>query len=510
MALIKKLFKPLGDSLNFSDKIILIIVLLLFISGFTIYFVNYPNKSQFYIDDISFKLGYDSRWLELSVKSEADTLELKQFFINSLTVYNWSTDKMMIRKGEHARCILEFPWKMGEDHVIRLVTVDNQSLDVMVRAPIINPSLSLDLRDLKRTLTDGMLKVNIDYSIEGNGIDSAHVLIFVYNSFQVIERPLYIFIDPKYMSEEAVDRAEFIAKHLKSLNMTVDVLDYDRLEEVSRGMPRAILIIVNPLKDGFDRRLIDAAPSPLIDLNWNGYLRDDSKYGRSFLYDWMTDGGLILVTVGSNQPYKRVLYSDGHYKLTRDSFEDLDAHLFLTSVNGKESIIKGAGFLGDYSPVRISGSLGLSYREESYAFDKSALENYELSYYAYGEYKLNLGGKNLNLVLPVFIRVGKGGWLAMGDRDFWLSNEQLSHDLSLILLHSVWNSDWVPYGWYWDSGTSFHSGGGLIRARGSLETEMIPLNIIGEKLSIRVLCIAYSRDLERGIIVERVFEHQVQ
>ncbi|MEM2127529.1 MAG: hypothetical protein QXH67_04820 [Candidatus Bathyarchaeia archaeon] len=495
---------------SFFELIVLITILFLFTSGLAIYYFNKPRRPSVLINEILFRLGENERRIELSVEVRSGSVELKQFFVNGLTVYKWSSDKKVISEGERTRCILEFPWRMGKEHVISLVTVDDQIIEVIERAPEIDPELYFNVKSKTSLNILGSIKFGVNYQVEGFGIDDLQIILFVYRSFERSNRSVYVFYDARFLSEEGLRRADAIIKCFRSFNVTVEPLDYRGLELLSKDMPRAILILVNPLKDGSERRLLDAAPAPLIDPNGNGYIRDDSRYGRSHIYDWMMDKGLILVTVGSNQPYKRILYGDGYYRLARDSLEAFDAHFYLTSASGKESIINGSFTLGSYSPTRISGSLGLSYREESFAFDKDSLERNGLTYYSYGDYKLNTKRGVLNLSLPVFIRVGKGGWLAMGDNDYWLSDEKLSHDLFQIYLQSVWDSDWIPYGWYWDSGTSFHRGRGLIRAEGSLETEMIPLDIIGEKLSIRILGIAYSRDLERGIILERIFEHQVQ
>lgn len=485
-------------------------ILMLFISGFFMYYLNRPVNPSVQLVDLVFGLDPDHRWLELSVRVKAGIVELKQFFVNNLTVYNWRADKIVVREGEEVRCFLEFPWRMGVDHIIRLVTGDERSFELVGRAPIIEPELDLGLGEVTKFIYGNLLRLRVDYWVEGKGIDHLHVLLFAYRKFERLSRPIYLFYDVRYMAEEAMKRAEYIVDYLRSRSLAVNLLDYSGLEGLSRDMPRAVLILVNPLEDGHGRRLWDAAPAPLIDPNRNGYLRDDSRYGRSFLYDWMADGGLILITVGTHQPYKRILYRDGSYGLARDSLDALDAHLFLTSAQGDENVIKGAGFLGNYSPVRLSGTLGLSYREEAYAFDRVALESYGLSYYAYGEYKLAIRGGNLTLVIPTFIRVGRGGWLAMGDLGFWLDEERMSHDLFMMILHSIWDADWVPYGWYWDNGAGFHSGGGVIRAIGHLETEKIPMDIVGEELYIRIIGVAYSEDLGRGVIQERFLKYRVR
>jgi hypothetical protein len=490
------------------DTLTVVVMLLLFISGFLINFLSRPASSSFQIDEISFNLGENKRTIDVSISVSRGVIELYKVLINDFSLSSWHVDKFMINEGEKAHCLIEFPWKMGNTYVIKIITIDGNTAEIIAMAPSIEPSLSLNVRDLKGSLIPD-LKIGLTYEVEGDGIDELHLIIFTFHSFKKSNRSIYVFYDPDYMANEALRRADFIIRYLESRSMKIHKLDFKSLEKFYDNTQNDILILINPLKDGWGRRLYDAAPAPLLDPNGNGYIRDDSRYGKSTLYDLMTDKGLILVTVGSHQPYKRILYGDGSYRLARDSDETFDAHLILTPANGNESIIKGAGFLGEYSPNRISGTLGLSYREEAFAFDRDALERYELSYYVYGEYKLHLKNSSLSLVLPIFIRVGNGGWLAMGDEGFWLSDEQLSHDLFLILLHSVWDSEWIPCGWHWDSGASFHRGGGIIKTSGLLETGGIPSNIVGEKVYVRVVGIAHSADLSRSIVVEKILEYRI-
>jgi len=495
--------------LRSSDAAIVTIVLLLFLSGFTIYEVNRPGSPSFYIEDVSFKLGEDKRIIELYVRVERGSIELKQFFINNGTVYSWSADNRIVREGEEARCTLEYRWRMGEDYVIKVTTVDGRFAELSTIAPEISPALSAEIKAVNVTLSSGLLKVNLTYEADGNAIDTLHMLLFTYTSFESSNRTAYIFYDRDYMADEGVKRADAIIKYFDRYNVTIHKADYKALEELSKAMPRIVLILVDPLRDWRGRRLENAIPAPLMDSDGDGRIRDDSRYGRSILYDWMRDEGLILVTVGSLQPYKRVIYEDGVYSYARDSYDPFDAHLFLTDASGEESIINGGFMLGDYTPVRISSTLGLSYREASFGLDKDAMEGYGLQYYAYGDYELPYERYSLNLTLPAFIRVGEGGWLAMGDEGYWLSDEQLAHDLFLIYVQAVWESKWIPYGWYWDSGCAFNNSYGVMRADGSLETELIPSDIVGNHISIRFICIAFSSDLGRGVLVEREVEYKV-
>lgn len=491
------------------DAVIVTVVLLLFLSGFAIYGVNRPGSPSFFIEDVSFKLGEDKRIIELYVRVERGSVELKQLFINNGTVYNWSAERRIVREGEETRCTLEYRWRMGEDYVIKLVTADGRFAELSTIAPETSPTLSVEIKDATVTLDSDFLKVKVTYEAEGNGTDTLHMLLFTYKSFERPNRTSYIFYDPDYMADESVKRADAIIRYFDRYNVTIYKADYKALEELSKAMPRIVLILVDPLRDGWGRRLENAIPAPLMDSDGDGRIRDDSRYGRSRLYDWMRDEGLILVTVGSLQPYKRLIYEDGAYSYARDSYNPFDAHLFLTDASGEESIINGNFMLGNYTPARISSTLGLSYREASFGFDKDAMEGYGLQYYAYGDYEPPYERYSLNLTLPAFIRVGEGGWLAMGDGGYWLSDDQLAHDLFLIYVQAVWESEWIPYGWYWDSGSAFNKGYGVMWVDGSLETELIPSDIVGNEIFIRFICIAFSSDLSRGVLVERGVEYKV-
>jgi hypothetical protein len=491
------------------DFLIVFVVSLLFVSGFSIFIVNRPFTPSFSIRDVSFNLGEDERSIELHVRGERGRVELKQLFINNGTVYDWIADKRIIGKGEEVRCTLKYRWRMGEDYFIKLVAADGGFAELAVRAPETAPSLSVEVIDVNVALRPWFLKVDVKYEVDGEGLDRLHMLLFTYLSLERMNRTVYVFYDRDYMADESLERADAIIRYFDGYNVTICKVDYGALEELSKSMPRVALILVNPLKDGLGRELENASPAPLVDSDRDGYLRDDSRYGRSILYDWMRDEGLILVTVGSLQPYKRIIYDDGVYSYAKDSYSPFDAHLFLTDAWGEESIIKGGVMLGEYAPTRISSTLGLSYREASFGFDRDAMEGYGLQYYSYGDYELPYEHGNLNLTLPVFIRVGEGGWLAMGDEELWLSGEQLARDLFLICLQAVWDSEWIPYGWYWDSGCAFHECSGVMRADGGLETELIPPGIIDGEFIIRIVGIASSPDLRIGVLVDRILEYEV-
>lgn len=497
-----------------ASYFVMIIVFLSFISfGFIIYLRN-SSVPVFNLRDIEFKLGEEERSIEFYVSVVKGNIKLRQLFINNLEIYKWKADKDMIVEGEEVKCFVEYDWKMGERYSLKLVTAEGYFVEAHAESPLVMPSLTININKIDVLINRDLLKIKADYEVDGVGVDTVHLLLFTYSSFKDLNRTIYIFYDPEYMTDESIKRADAIVRYFKRFGVEIYRIDYYALElwsrQISPSARRSLLIIINPLKDSIGRGIQNAIPAPIMDPNGNGILKDDSRYGRSYLYDLMRDDGLVLVSVGSLQPHKKILYKDGVYSWARDSSEPFDVHLFLTNASGREPIVRQLPFIHfHYTPVRISGTLGLSYIETSMGFEKDAMERHGLEYYAYGDYRPSIGSP-LNLTLPVFIRVGKGGWLAMGDEELWLNEEQLAHNLFMIYMQAIWDSDWIPYGWYWDSGCSFYSSHGTLKTNGKLETEFIPVNIIGEKVILRIVGIAYVPDFDEGIIVEKIIEYDIK
>jgi hypothetical protein len=503
---LKKGLEILKKALNLlksPEILVVFLIVLLFISGFLIYALNNMVAPSFYLDRASFKISDVGRSIELYVRVKKGYVKLNQFFVDDNPVV-WFADKTTIYEGESSFCILHFQWKAGKSYNVKVVTSNGGSAGLTVQAPLITPIFQLELKNVRETTNFEAVKVNADFWAYSNGTDSVHILLFTYLYFNSTKRPIYIFYDSAYMPKESLKAAETIICYFKNHNITVERADYYELEELSEKMPRAILILINPLKDYKGKSLWDAAPAPLVDPNENGLLRDDSKYGKSHLYDWMKDNGLILITIGSLQPYKQIVYRGGGYGEAKDVYQTFDAHFFLTDAPYSErSIINGSYSPGNYKPIRVSCTLGLSYRETTLGFDKDSMEKYGLKYYAYGDYTFSYQGIVLNCSLPVFIRVGDGGWLAMGGSDLSLGEEGLAHDLLMMFLHEVWDSVWVPYGWYWDNGAVFYNNYGILSSNGTVETEFMPTKILTDKLSLRVVGVAYSSDSNVSMICEQ-------
>ncbi|MBS7605601.1 MAG: hypothetical protein QXJ19_04325 [Candidatus Bathyarchaeia archaeon] len=461
------------------------------------------------LKEVIFNMGDAYRSIALTVKVKEGSAEIKQVFINDVRVHEWQTDKKVIFRGEESRIILRYAWVMRETYVIKIVTTDDQVVEFRVKAPEEKTFIFMKVNNVSVIEDRNSLRVRVGFSAEGKGVDSFQALLFTYLSFNQTSKIIYVFFDERYMLNESLKRARAIIDLLVSYNFSVVKVNYSLLEELARNKPECILIVVNPLKDFSGRKVENVLPAPLIDPDGDGLIRDDSKYGKSLLYDWMREGGLILVTVGSVEPYKRIIYKDGSYRYAKDSFNLLDAHIMLTDANGIESILGGSMFIGDYSPTRITGTLGLNYRESKMAFNKNSLENYGLNYYGYGDYKITAENIVLNLTLPVFIRVGRGGWLSLGDEEDWLKPEEIAHDILMLMVHAVWDSDWIPYGWYWDSGTTYYRSGGIINVNGTVETELIPKNLMKDKIVIRLVGLAFSEDLKIGMRIEEIVEYSI-
>jgi hypothetical protein len=501
--------KNIIDFFRSPEVVITLLVLILFTSGFTIYAINRPATPTFHIYDASFKFGEDSRVIEITAEADRGKIELNQFFINDEAVPAWDSDKKVIAEGETSRCLLDYPWKMGNIYRIKLVATDGKSAELVTEAPEVTSSLKLASENITSSQKAGSITVNATYSAFSNGTDSLHVLLFTYQSYENAQRSIYIFYDTQYMTEETLRRADAIIDYFDVYAVDIEKVDYNDLESMS-DTTKSILILLNPLKDKQGKQIENVIPAPLIDTDRDGFIKDDSRYGKSLLYDMMYDNDLILVTVGTLQPYKRILYRDGVYNQALDSTVMFDANHFLTEATNGESIINGSFVLGNYSAVRISGTMGLSVSRSSFGFDKNAMERHALHYYGYGDYNLTYNDANLNLTLPVFIQVSEdGGWLAMGDDKSGLDSEQLAHDLFLIYLQSIWDSNWIPYGWYWDSASTFKSYGGEFNVTNNLATS-IPTKILGDTIVVRLVAIAYSSELDKGLLAEQTVEYEIR
>jgi hypothetical protein len=277
------------------------------------------------------------------------------------------------------------------------------------------------------------------------------------------------------------------------------------MEELSKLRPKIILIFINPLKNENNNTVDNALISPIIDSDGDGFAKDNSLHNKSILYDWMMDDGLIFITLGSVKSYSNVMSENQELYILKDINNSLNLNLFLP-ISSEKNIINNNFQLTEYSPSRISQTLGLSRRIEKYGYDKNAIEKNGINYYAYGDYVLYNYGVTYNLTLPVFIPIGEGGWLDVGDENHNMDKEQLAHELFMLYLQSIWDSDWIPYGWYWDSGSSIYNSTGKLSLNGNLSSENIPSNILNKKISFKIIAFAYNSDLDKMVVTNQILK----
>jgi hypothetical protein len=299
---------------------VILILMLLLSSGLFIYIFNKPPTPSFFLDEASFLFDAGNRKIECDLKVTKGEIELKQFFLNNNSINTWFTSKKVIRSGEVVTCVLEYPWKMGKVYKITLKTMDERYAELVARAPELVPNLELEIINTNSTQSASNLQLDIQYQSIGNGTDSLHMILFTYLFFERQNRPIYIFYDSRYMADESIKRADCIVNYFNDYKINIIKTNYESLEKLSIELPNIILIIVDPLITHQGNKIRDALPAPLLDPNYDGYIRDNSKYGKSILYDWMVDKGLILITVGSITPHQKIFYSDGIYQYNKDSY----------------------------------------------------------------------------------------------------------------------------------------------------------------------------------------------
>ena len=489
-------------------KIIVIFLIVIILFSFITFFIFLPREdlqSELFISKTNFVLTSDQRIIEMVVENNSDKkVELQQLEINKLPILTWSPQKITLEKGEDTNITVYYHWFPEEYYYIDVFAFPEVHGQIEAISPAIDPNVTLRLGDIKVEEKDDKKLINVPYEIDSVANEWIHVLLFTYRSYDVIIRPIYVFYDPVFMAPKSVQRASEFTDMAMNYGIYIQKINYTEMEIVVQNDSSSILIFFEPLMNWQGKEVHDALPDIVLDPDDDGRVIDDSIYNKSLLYDLMHDNGLILVTIGSTQPHKYILYSDGRVNFNKDSFKWNDASFFLTSVGMESELIIGNFGIGDYTPTRITSSLGITRWWSLQGFDKDSMINEGLEFYSYGDYNLLYLKVERNLTLPVFIKVGKGGWLALGDDYNQLSDEIVIHDLIMILLHATWNSNWIPYGWYWDSSANFHqTQGGLFSVNGNLNTEEIPRHII-DGLKVRILVIAYNSDYNKISLLEEL------
>ncbi|MCP8311983.1 MAG: hypothetical protein L6M37_03405 [Candidatus Methylarchaceae archaeon HK02M1] len=481
-----------------------IAVIVLLLASFFIFIPMYLFPPGLLISEPNFLLRPDGRVIKIDVENRGlGAIELNRLFIDGTPILTWLPEKIILEKGEETSITISYHWLPEKIYNIDVYALPDTRGYIEAESPVIEPNITLQLGNCTVQEIDGVKIVSVPYEIESLANDWIHVILFTYQYYDKYPRPLYVFYDPVFMAPSSIERASAFTELALNYGISAQRINYTMLEAIGKVRPPAMIIFFDPLMDWLGKEVHDALPGVVLDPDEDGHVRDDSAYGKSLLYDWMYDDGLILVTIGSTQPHKYILYTDGRVNFNLDSFKWSDASFFLTSGGEESELFRGNFGIGDYTPTRITSSLGIERWWSLQAFDKDSMTNEGIEFYSYGDYNLPYQGDLYNLTLPAFIRVGDGGWLALGDDYNQMSDEKVIHDLMMILLHAPWDSIWIPYGWYWDNSAKFYqTQGAEFCVDGTLNTEGIPSHII-DRLTVRVLAIAYNSDYNEILIQEK-------
>ena len=491
-----------------NKKILLTFLFLIFICSVISYIYFTPkSQSELLINQPEFLLIEDQRIITLNVKNVGEEdLELQQLNINGAPVFTWYPEKTILEKGEDTYITIHYHWIPEKSYIIELSALPEISSIIETLSPIIEPVIKLQI-GLSKIEEDGLMKrIITNYEVDSIANDYVHTILFSYRSFSASKKPVYIFYDPEYMPLHSCNRAQMFSEVAIDYGISNQLVNYTKLETIVSETEPVILIFFEPLMNWLGEEVYNTLPAAILDRDNDIHVIDDSNYSKTFAYDWMHDNGLILMTVGSTQPHKYILYPDGRVYFNKDSFTWNDAGYFLTPGGNESNLLLGNFGIGDYTPTRITSTLGISRWWSMQGFNKDELFNEGIEFYGYGDYNLKYQGDMYWLTVPAFIKTGEGGWLALGDDYNQMSDEIVIHDLIMIFLHSPWDSNWISSGWYWDSGANFHqSMGGIFHHNGTLTTEWIPGNLFDEVV-IRIIIIAYNSDYSSIIFQERVIQ----
>jgi len=271
------------------------------------------------------------------------------------------------------------------------------------------------------------------------------------------------------MPQKTVKDVRSFLNQSRIFGLNVQTVDWASLSELAQSKPKSVLCIFQPLINRSNEELYGALPACLIDPDQDGHVRDDSKYGRSLVYDWEKDQGLIFVTIGGRAalPNIYILYQNETSSPNLDKKEWPDASLFFTDSNDI-FVNAGAGGPGTYIGSKITKTLGLHEWFGEWGFWNDRMEALNMSFYGYSSWILH---RNMNLSMPCFIKVGSGGWLSFDNfyAPWKLDPESLGYDLAIILFHSVWDGVWLDSGWNYDSKTVLQPlNGGQVTINGTV------------------------------------------
>jgi hypothetical protein len=435
----------------------------------------------------------DGRYFMLTVyNAGSEDVELYSIFINNSKVFTWMPSRTLLKPGENALIKVFFYWVKGRSYNVTLMARCSEGFvnsSCTVQTPIFSNVLEVDVTDVHaERIYEDIVKIDVKYVLKSIGYSRVYIRLFTFKNYTNTQLPIYTFYDYRYMLKDTINLIDAFVDEAEKHGLNIVKLNWELLERLVENRSRCILIIFSPLSSINIPILTGALPACIIDPNRSQGITDNSKYGKSLIYDWMRDNGLIFVTVGlrASQSNRWILYEDGYARRNLEKLDLKDACIFLTDA-GKVVMER----LDIYLPSRITETLGLHIWKGDLGFNMDEMSKIGVLFYSYANWRLKSGGEILNLSMPCFIRVGEGGWLCLDNTLYQQPQEAIISDLISIIQHSPWSKEWYPTGWMYDSSYTYESGHKI--SKSNVLTVTIP-NPAGVEGKFMLVAVGYDED----------------
>jgi len=135
--------------------------------------------------------------------------------------------------------------------------------------------------------------------------------------------------------------------------------------------------------------------------------------------------------------------------------------------------------------------------------DAGVLDCSSSQYYVYGR----VSGTNYSQ--PCFLRIGEGGWLFCGEGRN-LRDEDVAHDLVMLLLHAPWDGEWLEgKPWSCDSESKVYSiNGGEAVFEDSVSSGWMQSHG-ADTFVLRILLVAYDADIDQYTLKEEIATYKI-
>jgi len=445
------------------------------------------------MNSVAFRTS-DRRYIQVVLDVKTRT-KVHTVLVNGERVFTWYAENVSVGGVSTKRVLVYYPWVVGTSYRVEVVVDDGKVWATATAMPIAI-YMTINVEDVRVSPPMRGLAGNLTvrYHINSSGYSNISVMAF-FSKYEQRNLPICVFYDKNFMPNETIERADTLVKVLTEFGFEVRKLNWIGLEDVANRKESCVLVVLNPLMDRNGTEVYDVLPSVIIDRNENGFIRDDSAYKKSYLYDWMVASGMVLITPDSTQPNWNIIYDDGRVERTGDKYSWNDAATVLTPTT--KSVQMGYGSAGHpYTKLKIENTLKLLTWNGKWGFAEDALKNTSLEYYPYGAFLLRIKQGSFVTYLPAFVRTQKGGWLTMGDLALQ-SKEQWSLkpvELAKLILHEPWNMQWLKEGWNYDSGkVDYPVAGGVLNLSSEISITL-PEGTPSGKYTLRLIAMGYDND----------------